>query len=183
MPTPVTFCSSWHDLAFFIYYPPRVTLMDVSDFKKIAEQILTELTSLEIQQEETDRRIAQLKRVLADLAPLSEESMLPVAEVTTVHAETERVSITDATRRIFQEAQVPLAPADIKQLLLNMGMDLGDHRDVMAGIHSVLKRLAASAEIETRDNGLTYKWKGIRVLISSPEPRANYVEPRKLRKD
>ena len=65
------------------------------------------------------------------------------------------MSITDATRRIFQEAQVPLAPADIKQLLLNMGMDLGDHRNVMAGIHSVLKRLAASAEIETRDNRLT----------------------------
>jgi hypothetical protein len=160
-----------------------VTLVDASDFRKMAEQILNELTSLEIQQEETEHRIARLKQVLVDLAPLSQESIPSVVDVTTVHAEKDRVSITDATRRIFQDAQGPLEPSDIKQLLLNMGIDLGDHKNVMAGIHSLLKRLVAGGEIETRDNGLTYKWKGFRVVLSSPEPRPSYVDPRKLRRN
>jgi hypothetical protein len=157
--------------------------MDASDYKKMAEQILNELTSLEIQQEETEHRIARLKQVLIALTPLAEEAILPVVDVTTIHAETDDMSVTDATRQIFQVAKVPLAPAEIKQQLLNMEIDLGDHKNVMAGIHSLLKRLLASGEIETRDNGLTYQSKGIRVLLSPPAPRQVHVEPRKLKRE
>jgi hypothetical protein len=72
---------------------------------------------------------------------------------------------------------------EIKQQLFNMGKDLSDQRNVMAGIHSLLKRLVVSGEIETRDNGLTYQSKGIRVLLSPAEPRPVYVEPRKLKRE
>ena len=52
--------------------------MDASDYKKMAEHILNELTSLEIQQEETEHRIARLKQVLIALTPLAEEAILPL---------------------------------------------------------------------------------------------------------
>ena len=176
-------CFSWHDLAFFIYYPPQVILMDALDYRKMAEQILNEIASLEIQQEETERRIARLKQVLIALTPLAEEPILPFVDMTTINVETEGISTTDAARQIFQVAKVPLAPAEIKQQLLNMEINLGDHKNVMAGIHSLLKRLVALGEIETRDGGLTYQSKGMRVLLSPPEPRPVYVEPRKLKRE
>jgi hypothetical protein len=176
-------CFSWHDLAFFIYYPPQVILMDALDYKKMAEQILNEIASLEIQQEETERRIVRLKQVLIALTPLAEEPILPFVDRTTINVETGGISITDATRQIFQVAKVPLAPAEIKQQLLNMGKDLSDQKNVMVGLHSLLTRLVALGEIETRDNGLTYQSKGMRVLLSPPEPRQVYVEPRKLKRE
>ena len=156
--------------------------MDALDYKKMAEQILNEIASLEIQQEETERRIARLNQVLIALTPLAEEPILPFVDMTTINVETDGVSIMDATRQIFQVAKIPLSPAEIKQQLLNMGKDLGQ-KNVMAGIHSLLKRLVVSGEIETRDNGLTYQSKGIRVLLSPPESRQVYVEPRKLKRE
>jgi hypothetical protein len=157
--------------------------MNASDYKKMAEQILSEIGALEMQQEETERHIARLRQVLMALTPLADESNAPFVEVTTVNRETEGVSITEATRQIFQVAKVPITPAEIKEQLLNMGMDLSDQKNVMAGIQSLLKRLIASGEIETRDNGLTFQSKGIRVLYSPSEPRQVYVESRKLKRE
>ena len=157
--------------------------MNASDYKKIAEQILNEIASLEIKQEETEIRIGRLKKVLIDLTPLAEEAILPVVDTTTINADTDGESITDATRQILQVAKIPLAPAEIKQRLMNMGKDLSDEKNSMAGIHSLLKRLVASGEIETRDNGLSYQWNGMRVLLSAPESRPRYVGHGKLRGD
>jgi hypothetical protein len=158
--------------------------MDASDYKKMAEQLLDEVASLEIQQEETNRRIARLKKVLIDLAPLAEESIHPFIEPAgNMSPEADSVTITDATRQILQVAKIPMGPADIRQQLLKMGVDLGDQKNVMAGIHSLLKRLVASGEIETLDNGLTYQWNGIRVLVSTPEARTGYVDHRRMKKE
>src|ERR1019366_7667836 len=90
---------SWHDLAFLIYYPPLVILVDASDYKKMAEQILNEIASWEIQQEETERRIARLKQVLIALTPLAEEAIHPFVDMTIINVETDGGSITDATRQ------------------------------------------------------------------------------------
>jgi hypothetical protein len=133
--------------------------MNASDYKEMADKILAELESLEIQQEETERRIARLKQALIGLTPLAEEAILSFMDMTTINAEIDAMSITDATRQIFQAAKTPLAPTEIKQQLLNMGKELSGQKNVMASIHSLLKRLVASGEIETRDNRLTYQWK------------------------
>jgi hypothetical protein len=157
--------------------------MDASDFKKMAEQIVNEIASLEIQQEETERRIAHMKQVLIDLSPLAYESVLPLSDMTTIDTEADGMSVTDATRQILQDAQVPLAPVEIRQRLFDMGMDLNDQRNAMAGIHSLLQRLVASGEIETRDNGSTYNWKGIRVLLSTSAVRPGSIESRKSKRE
>jgi hypothetical protein len=138
--------------------------MNASEYKEMAEKIQAEIESLEIQQEDIERRLARLRQALLGLAPLGQE--LPSdalgSQLTAIYAGLEAMSITDATRQIFQAASAPLTPIEIKQQLINMGKDLSDQKNVMASIHSLLKRLVKSDEIETKDNGLTYQWKGIR---------------------
>jgi hypothetical protein len=137
--------------------------MNAPDYKEMVMKIRAELEVLENQQEETGRRIARLKQALIGLVPLSEsesrhaglilENSLYFMEPTT---------LTGAARQILQAAEAPLAPTAIKQQLINMGQDLSDQKNVMASIHSLLKRLVGSDEIETKDNGLTYSWKRVR---------------------
>jgi hypothetical protein len=136
--------------------------MEPADYKKMAENIRAELESLEIQQETTERRIARLRQALIGLVPLAQEFLNYSGELATLSAELDAMSITDAARQILQASKTPLAPLEIKQQLVNMGKDLSDQKNVMAGIHSLLKRLLRNEEIETKDNGLTYEWKGIR---------------------
>jgi hypothetical protein len=136
--------------------------MDAIDYKKMAENIQAELAALEIQQEATERRIARLRQALVGLVPLAEEFSTYSGNLATLRAELDAMSITDAARQILQASKAPLAPLDIKQQLVNMGKDLSDQKNVMASIHSLLKRLVTSGEIETKDNGLTYEWKGVR---------------------
>jgi hypothetical protein len=128
--------------------------MDAVEYKEMAVRIKAELESLEIQQEDIERRIARLKQALIGLIPLSE----PPADSMILDYLNE-LTLTDATRQILQAAEKPLTPTEIKQQLLNMGRDLSGQKNVMASIHSLLKRLVSSDEIESRDNGLTYQWK------------------------
>jgi hypothetical protein len=128
--------------------------MDATEYKTMAVKIKTELEALEIQQEDIERRIARLKQALVGLIPLSE----PPNDSYILDYLNE-MTLTDAARQIIQAAGKPLTPTEIKQQLLNMGKDLSGQKNTMASIHSLLKRLAAAGEIETRDNGLTYQWR------------------------
>jgi hypothetical protein len=131
--------------------------MDRSEYKAIAAKIQAELESLEIQQEEIERHIARLRQTLLGLAPLCESPHGPLFDGFIQAIDS--LSLTDAARQILQAAKAPLAPTEIKQQLLNMGRDLSSQKNVMASIHSLLKRLVESNEIETKDSGLTYQWK------------------------
>lgn len=135
--------------------------MNAHDYKEMAVKIKAELESLEVQQEEIERRIARLKQSLIGLVPLSEPHPdSPIAdEIRAFREEIADITLTDAVRQIFQAAKNPLSPTDAKQQLLNMGRDLSGQKNVMASIHSLLKRLVESQEIETKDGGLTYQWK------------------------
>ncbi|SRR6266576_1944365 len=150
--------------------------MDTAEYRKMAEKIQAEIESLEIQQEDTERRIARLKQALIGLAPLSEEPSKPlIPGIDSFLTEVDSMSITDAARQILQAAKKPLAPIDIKQQLINMGKDLSDQKNVMASIHSLLKRLREGGEIETKDNGLTYQWKIRRRRVALPRPRGTTI--------
>src|ERR1700722_11548809 len=128
--------------------------MDASEYKEIAIKIKAELESLEIQQEDIERRIARLKQALIGLIPLSEPP-----DNSVIASYLNELSLTDAARQIIQASKKPLTPTEIKQQLLSMGKDLSGQKNVMASVHALLKRLATNEEIETRDNGLTYQWK------------------------
>jgi hypothetical protein len=153
--------------------------MDSADYKKMAEEIRGELESLEIQQEDIERRIARLRQALIGLVPLSKEPIhagMYGIDLTSVAAEIDSMSITDATRQILQAAEAPLAPTEIKKRLIDMGKDLSNQKNVMASVHSLLKRLVQGGEIETRDNGLTYQWIARRIRAHFPSHRRRLID-------
>lgn len=131
--------------------------MAQEDYKKTLQAAQAELEELLIKQEEIEQRIARVKQAIISLAPLAEEpgSTFWTSALAAIRGE----GISDTCRQILQSTGKPLSPVEIKQQLLNMGIDLSRQKNVMASIHSLLKRLVANDEIETRDEGLTYKWK------------------------
>jgi hypothetical protein len=135
--------------------------MQPTEYKEMAAKIRGELEALEIQQEDTQRRIARLKQALIGLVPLAEPPDNASID-TEVRELVEATSLTDAVREILQASKEALAPVQIRDQLVNMGQDLNGQKNVMASVHSLLKRLVISGQIETKDDGLTYQWKGIR---------------------
>ena len=137
----------------------------------MAGKIQAELASLEIQQEEIERRIARLRQSLVGLIPLCElEADEDGPSALGIRDFMDSLSITDAVRQILQAAEKPLSPTQIKQQLVNIGKDLSGQKNVMASIHSLLKRLVSSEEIESKDSGLTYQWKPRSILGTIPLP-------------
>jgi hypothetical protein len=137
-----------------------MSVMNTDEYREIARKIQTELEELEIQQEEIERHIARLRQTLVGLAPLCEPQN--DALIAGFKQLMDSLSLSDAVRQILQATNGPLAPTEIKQRLIVMGKDLSTQKNVMASIHSLLKRLMESKEIESKDSGLTYQWKARR---------------------
>jgi hypothetical protein len=134
--------------------------MTPTSYTKIVEDSKKELEDLLIKQEDIERRISRLKQAILALTPLAdEENALCGVDVEPMLQALGLSGITDALRDVLKAATAPMTPVEIKQRILTMGVDLSGHKNIMASIHSTLKRLAANDEVETRDNGLTYKWK------------------------
>jgi hypothetical protein len=131
-------------------------IMTADDYKKSLEGLKAELEELLNRQEDIEKRIAQVKQAIMSLAPLAEEQGESISAAWYQILGTRNVS--DACLQILQAATVPLSPVEIKAQILNMGLDLSQYKNVMATIHSALKRLLQNEEITTKDNGLTYSW-------------------------
>jgi hypothetical protein len=130
--------------------------MTAEDYKKSLEGLKVELEELLNRQEDIEKRIAQVKQAIMSLAPLAEEQGESILGPWFQILGTKSVS--DACLQILQAASEPLSPVEIKTQILNMGLDLSEYKNVMATIHSALKRLLQNGEITTKDNGLTYSW-------------------------
>ncbi|MGC2422365.1 MAG: hypothetical protein WA405_12050 [Candidatus Acidiferrales bacterium] len=154
--------------------------MQPTDYRKIIEDAKKELEQQMILQEDTEQKIARLKQAIVALTPLAEEPDYTLAVDSPAHYLVEEWlelpgGITDACREIFKASSLGgLTPVEIKQKLLSMGVNLRGHKNVMASIHSTLKRLAKNEEIITKDNGLTYEWKRFHTALPPP-PRASRI--------
>lgn len=139
--------------------------MTPTDYRKILEDSKRELEELLIKQDHMERRIARLRQAILALTPLAPEESLAADGTNRIAAEgaLEAMGIgsgmTDACRQILKAASGPLTPVEVRRQAIAMGVDLSRHKNVMANIHSTLKRLARKDEIETKDKGLTYQWK------------------------
>jgi hypothetical protein len=124
------------------------------------ETMRKELDSLLELQEDTEQKIAQLKQAIISLAPLAKESNEPRSFWDSVLGELRTIGITDGIREILRAAYPQkLTPVEIKEQLKAAGQNLSGHKNVMASIHSTLKRMLENEEITTSDDGLTYGWR------------------------
>jgi hypothetical protein len=57
------------------------------------------------------------------------------------------LGLTDACRLVVRGAGVPVTPADVRQRLQSIGVDLSKYANDLAAIHTILKRLNESGEL------------------------------------
>lgn len=146
--------------------------MTHEEYRKTLDAARVELEVLMVRQADTEQRIARLKQLILALSPLAEEPQgLLYSGFREMMAS---MGITDACREIFKATGVPMAPLGIKAKLIAMGIDLSGHKNIMATIHSTLKRLAENDEIFTNDNGLTYEWKWHGIPTLAPPPKLTH---------
>jgi hypothetical protein len=126
------------------------------NYKQLLEDMRKRLSDLLEQQEDTEQEIAQLKQAILSIAPLAKEKLEHgIWDIFGINSR----SITETIREILQAAYPKrLSPVEIRDQLKNRKLDLSQHRNVMASIHSTLKRMFDNEEIVTDDEGLTYGW-------------------------
>jgi hypothetical protein len=142
--------------------------MTTQEYKKLMGDMRKELEARLEQQEDIEQKIAQLKQAIVSLAPLAKEPET-FGLLGSIFL---NLGVTDGIREILR-ASYPkrLSPVEIKEQLKARGQDLSQHKNVMASIHSTLKRMLENNEIQTGDDGLTYGWRRKHVVPSGKRRR------------
>jgi hypothetical protein len=139
--------------------------MAIHDYKRMLTGMREELEALLEKQEEIEQKVAQLRQAIISLAPLAKE---PRIDLWLYWGGS--MGITENIREILRAAYPKtLSPVEIKEQLKARGQDLTMHKNVMASIHSTLKRMLENEEIATSDEGLTYGWRR-KFVSSAPAP-------------
>jgi len=144
----------------------NTTLMAlIESYRKSLDDARSELESLMEQREEIDLRISQLKQAIVALAPLGEDEdsklSMPGFDLKAFRIETQAIGITDACREILKTAGSALTPLEVKARLIQMKPEFDKQKNLMASVHSVLKRLVKNNEAATRttsEGDVVYKW-------------------------
>ena len=129
-----------------------------SEYRQALNVARAELEKLEEQREETDNRIAQLKQTIVSLATLCKDKTFLAAWAKDIEA----AGITENCREVLRAAPIALTPLEVKDGLLKMGLDASKYTNLLASIHSVLKRLVESREarpVDCEDGTVAYKWR------------------------
>lgn len=122
---------------------------DLSDALAGLEGLLAERDELEIRIAKQKKRVAALK----ELADMSEDGAAPTGLVD---------GITDACRTVLRAAERPLYPAEVRERVESLG--LPPQKNMLASVHTILKRLAESREAEevppqSGSGPIAYRWK------------------------
>ena len=72
------------------------------------------------------------------------------------------VGLTDAVRKAMAAKRIFTSPVEVKDRLAEMGFDITIHKNILASIHTILKRLVKSEEVDEgqREGKVVYRWKG-----------------------
>jgi hypothetical protein len=117
---------------------PRDAKTELLEARNLLEQMYVEMDELET-------RIAKQKRVVAaltELADLNEDSEPPVGLVK---------GITDACKTAVLGGTKALYPSEVRDRIKALGFP--EQKNLLASVHTVLKRLAEAGEIKVTDGG------------------------------
>ena len=122
--------------------------MTSEDYRAALAAAVKEYEALGEQRRAIDGRLSQLAQTIGTLSRLI--GLTPTVPL----------SITDAVR-LAMRAGVPMAPLDVRERLLAIGVDLSTYANDLAVIHTVLKRLNEAGElriIPRPDGKSQYLW-------------------------
>jgi predicted nuclease with TOPRIM domain len=127
-------------------------------------ELMAEREVLDEKVEAMDRRIARLRRAAISVGALCD---IYAGQVTTKYPELFPDSIdpdtglTDAVREVLKGELMFLTPVEIRNHLKTKGYDISKYKNVLASIHTILKRLKDQDEVmvSNRDGRTIYRWK------------------------
>jgi hypothetical protein len=105
------------------------------------EKLQNEKAELEHALEDREKQIAVLERTVNFLAPLVGEAAPAVAA--------ESTGMTGSIREILKKSPEPLTASEIRDSLETLGFDMKSYSNPLATIHTILRRLGESEEVET----------------------------------
>ncbi len=113
--------------------------MDLQDYKKAFAQAKADLEKLTEEREEIDRKMSKLKQAIIGLAPLADDDTMTFNQL--LVPEWAAAGITDVIREVLNSAEKPLTPVEVRDRLVQMKPEMKEQMNLMASIHTVLKRL------------------------------------------
>jgi hypothetical protein len=134
-------------------------------FEHLAE-LHAERDTLDIQLEEVNKEIVQVEKVLSALTHLTASDT--VISDSIVVGDVSGLGLADACRKVLQASNTHRTARGIRDSLEASGYDLKQHKNHLASIHGVLKRLVDSGEVELLDmeGKLRYRWKPKTVRVT-----------------
>ena len=134
--------------------------MTTADYRSALDAAIKEYEALGEKRRKIDDRLAQLAQTIGTLSRLI--GLTPTVPL----------SITDGVRLALRTG-VPMTPTDVRDRLQAIGVDLSVYSNVLAVIHTVLRRLNEAGEIRRipRPGGKTaYLWiRPTRAIAIGPE--------------
>lgn len=97
--------------------------------------------------EQCDKQITALIEAMRALAPMAGEQAPDLPSVG--ETDTPPGGMTDCVRAILKKAPEPLTASEIRASLVEIGFDMDAYSNPLATVHTVLRRLAESGEVET----------------------------------
>ncbi len=110
------------------------------------------------QRKQMDKKIANLKQKIVALARRCEEN--PAEAIGLELAD--QMGMTDSCRIVLEVAEKELSPVEVRDQLESIGLTSTRYGNLLASIHTTLKRIVARGEAEkvaTPDRGTAYRWK------------------------
>jgi hypothetical protein len=146
-------------LLYFVFAHDIITSMERESYRAALNELRLELSDAIRQQADAEEaaralndRIADLRQSVSALAKLCGEEF----------NEEEALGLTDAIRQIFKTAGTrPLTAQDVRTGLESRGFKIGRYSNILASIHTVIKRLAEKGEIKPTDSTgdkPAYRW-------------------------
>ena len=139
--------------------------MTTESYRSALDAAIKEYEALGAERREIDRRLSHLAQTIGTLSRL-----LGIAP-------TVPLGLTDACRLVLRGG-MPMTPTEIRERLLEIGVDLSVYVSDLSAIHTTLKRLNEAGEIRLvpRPSGKNaYLWQAPPTAISISPEIAQYV--------
>lgn len=139
-------------------------------------ELMDKRDELEEQLDTIDARIFQLREGLFGLAILCGTDTNRLAEKypqlfpNLIPPDT---GLTDAIRKALSTKRIYYSPVEVRDRLEDFEYDLSKYKNILPSIHTVLKRLVDSDEVETgnREGKVVYRWRSAPTPGNGPNPK------------
>lgn len=139
--------------------------MTAASYRSALDEAIREYEALGEQRRAIDRRLAHLAQTIGTLSRLL--GLVPTVPL----------GLTDACRLVLRGG-LPMTPTEVRDRLLDIGVDLSVYVNDMSAIHTTLKRLNEAGEIRLlpRPSGRNaYLWQAPPTAIAISPEVAQYI--------